>query len=294
MLPKIAVVGNGLVASFCITLLLKDGAFQVYHYENPLSTPSSLVAAGIVHPFNFKVAGWRKYGKENFQRLLNFLQFTNSTSFFHQIGLFFATEDTLLLNDYDAISLQYPEWVQVNAQGIFFPWSGWIDVPDFLKNLYLQFEIYPHYHRVACKYETPLYKEDWILHAGGIESLSQNPHLPLFAKQGNILTIYAPMLELHPIFWKKFYVIPLGYHLFKLGPDGLDSLKQFERLFHTPFQILEQSKGLKPYATTGRAFCLQENATLHLNGVGGRGILEGLRLAHEALHFLQTVCHNIA
>lgn len=291
---KIAVVGRGLTASYCIALLLNHSNFQVFHYFDPLKEPSSSVAAGIVHPFNFKTAAWKKYGKLSFHQFIHFLEETHTSSLFHQTGLFFETDEAILLNDYDALSADAPEWIQVQAKGIFFPLSAWLDVPNFLTQLQQQFKGSPSYNPIPYRFENTLFNETYVIHAGGMDSKLQYKHLPLFAKKGHIFLIHVPELDLKHIYWKQFFVVPIGGNNYKIGPDGEESLQHFKNHFRLPYHILEEQKGIKPYATTGRAFCFREKQILFLNGVGGRGILEGLRIALEALHFLYNAIKTLA
>ncbi len=277
----VGVIGNGMTATFMVCLLLKNG-FKVIQSVNPYEVPHSWASAGIVHPFNFKTASWKKFGYNSFINFLQFLDSWNIKEYFHPVGLKYYSDEHGLWNDWYALSVRFPEFIQIQENYIFFPKSGYLQVKkvwDILNHKFLKFSNYQR----TCYSIIPDKQIPIFIHAGGIESLKDNPKLPIYPKEGQIFKISTPKPIVSTIYWKQFFIIPTANPLeYWIGPNH-ESLDLFHDNFKIDFHILKSLQGVKPYSYTGRAFCLKQNNIIYLNGVGGRGILEGLRIANEAL-----------
>jgi hypothetical protein len=286
---KIGVIGNGLTATFIISLLMKEG-YTLVHYVDPIKVPHSWASAGIVHPFNFKTATWKKFGYDSFLNFLQFLETWNLKPFFHFTGLFYVCQEKNLWNDWFALSNRFPDFIQVKEKGIFFPQSGWLQVKKIWDILNNQFLKHSNYQRICEKVNPKQNKNcDIWIEAGGIDSLKNYPNLPLYPKNGFIHKIFVNVPLVSFIYWKHFFLIPTNNPSeYWVGPEK-ESLQYFEQTFPIEYQILKTISGIKPYSLLGRAFCFKQNNILFLNGVGGRGILEGLRISHEALKILQNI-----
>ena len=284
---KIGVIGNGMTATFMVGLLLKNG-FKVAHYIDPYKVPHSWASAGIVHPFNFKIATWKKFGYKSFFDFLQFLEVWDIKNFFHQKGLFYVCENDGLWNDWSALSERFPDFINIKKNGVFFPKSGWLEVKkawDVLNNKFLKFS---NYQRIC---DPPnLIKEKNIpifVHAGGIDALKDHVHLPIYPKDGKIFKIQVEKPIISFVYWKQFFVTPTNNPLeYWIGPDQ-ESLQNFFDTFQLEFKILKILSGVKPYSLLGRSFCIKQNQYIFLNGVGGRGLLEGIRIANEAIEIIK-------
>lgn len=287
---KIGVIGNGITATFVVGLLLKNG-FKVIQSVNPEKVPHSWASAGIVHPFNFKTASWKKFGYNSYYQLLQFLDTWNLNDFFHVTGLFYACEDKGLWNDWGALSERFPDFIQPKNQGIFFPKSGWIQVKKVWDVLNHQFLKFANYQRICSPiYENP--EITYFIQAGGIDSLKNYPDLPIYPMESQIFKIKVGSPIVPYIYWKQFFLTPtLNPTEYWVGPN-LEALEIFEKIFSLEYQIIKTLKGIKPYSLTGRAFCLQQKNYIYLNGVGGRGLLEGIRISNEAIEILKKVFLN--
>lgn len=283
---KIGVIGNGMTATFVVGLLIKNG-YEVIQSVNPIGPPPhSWSSAGIVHPFNFKTASWKKWGYNSYFSLLEFLNEWEVKDYFHRTGLFYVCENNSLWNDWYALSERFPDFIQPKEKGVFFPKSGWLEVKkvwDILNHQYLKFS---QYQRV-CQ---PIYNAnniDFFIHAGGIDALKDSPDLPIYPSQSQIYKVRVSKPLVQYIFWKQFFLTPTLNPLeYWVGPNS-EALTIFENTFTRNYEIIKTLKGIKPYSLTGRAFCIQQDRYIYLNGVGGRGLLEGVRIANEALDIIK-------
>lgn len=276
-----------MTATFVVSLLLKEG-FEVIQAVNPSAVPHSWASAGIVHPFNFKTASWKKFGYDSYFNLIEFLQNHRLTHLFHKTGLFYVCEEEGLWNDWSALSERFPNFIQPNQKGIFFPQSGWLQVKkiwDILNHQFLQFS---NYQRV-CFPINEKSEISFFIHAGGIDTLKDQPDLPIYPMESQIFKIQLEKTLVPYIYWKQFFLTPTLNPLeYWVGPNQ-DALEKFDKVFQKKYRIIKTLKGIKPYSLTGRAFCLKQNNYLYLNGVGGRGLLEGIRISYEALKILKNL-----
>ncbi|GIV43025.1 MAG: hypothetical protein KatS3mg035_0148 [Bacteroidia bacterium] len=283
---KVGVIGNGMTATLVVGLLLKND-FEVFHVVNPLAVPHSWASAGIVHPFNFKTASWKKWGFNSYYELMQFLEDWGLKNYFHPTGLFYACEEKGLWNDWYALSERFPEFIEPKEKGIFFPKSGWLQVKKVWDILNHHFLKSPNYQRFLGAVDTKK-TIDFFIHAGGIDALKDQPDLPIYPIESQIFKIKLKNNLVPYIFWKQFFLTPTLHPLeYWVGPN-YEALETFEKIFQQEYQIIKTLKGIKPYSLTGRAFCLKQNNYLYLNGVGGRGLLEGIRISHDALRFLKN------
>ncbi len=288
---KIGVIGNGMTATFIVGLLLKNG-FDVIQAVNPSAVPHSWFSAGIVHPFNFKTASWKKFGFNSYYELLQFLENWGLKDYFHNTGLFYACEEQGLWNDWSVLSERFPDYIQPKDNGIFFPKSGWLQVKkvwDILNHKFLKFS---NYQRV-CSSINDNSEISFFIHAGGIDALKDQSNLPIYPTESQIFKIQLKKTLAPHIFWKQFFLTPTLNPLeYWVGPNQ-EALEIFDKTFQEEYKIVKTLKGIKPFSLTGRAFCLKQKNYLYLNGVGGRGLLEGIRISHEALKILQKSTLNL-
>ena len=135
----------------------------------------------------------------------------------------------------------------------------------------------------------------------------QNPffnYLPLNEAKGETLTIHAPALNVDFLIKSTIFVLPMGNDLYKVGAtfnwtdktsdatqEGRDELvEKLEKVIHTPYEIIDQSAGIRPTVSGRRPL-----VGIHpkypklavLNGLGTRGVMIGPSVAKELYNFLE-------
>tara|TARA_R110001632_G_scaffold179993_3_gene299978 strand:+ start:12456 stop:13508 length:1053 start_codon:yes stop_codon:yes gene_type:complete len=137
--------------------------------------------------------------------------------------------------------------------------------------------------------------------------IKQNPffnYLPLNEAKGETLTIHAPALNVDFLIKSTIFVLPMGNDLYKVGAtfnwtdktsdatqEGRDELvEKLEKVIHTPYEIIDQSAGIRPTVSGRRPL-----VGIHpkypklavLNGLGTRGVMIGPSVAKELYNFLE-------
>lgn len=137
--------------------------------------------------------------------------------------------------------------------------------------------------------------------------IKQNPffsHLPLVPAKGELLTIYAPDLNLQYVLKSAVFLIPLGNHLYIVGAtyewkdlthhvsnaakDEL--LTKLRKLINCPFEVVNQVAGIRPTVKDRRPLVGQHpehNNIYVLNGLGTRGVMIGPYVAEQLYNFIE-------
>ncbi len=181
-----------MTATFMVSLLLKK-QFHVIQSVNPYQVPHSWASAGIVHPFNFKNASWKKFGFDSYKHFLSLLDTWNLKDYFHPIGLNYFSDDKKLWNDWNALSERFPDFIQVQENSIFFPKSGYLQVKKVWDILNCRFLKFSNYQRTCSS----IYNHSdisYFIHAGGIDAIKDNPNLPIYPKEGQIFKLKQPFI----------------------------------------------------------------------------------------------------
>ncbi|MBS9767329.1 MAG: FAD-binding oxidoreductase [Flavobacteriaceae bacterium] len=129
--------------------------------------------------------------------------------------------------------------------------------------------------------------------------------LPLDGAKGELLTIYAPETTITSLVKSSVFILPLGNHYYKIGAtfhwtdksntpteDAKNQLiKKLETFFKEPYEIVEQSAGIRPTVKDRRPFVgthhTHKNIAI-LNGLGTRGVMLAPNLANELYEHLEN------
>lgn len=137
--------------------------------------------------------------------------------------------------------------------------------------------------------------------------IKQNPffnHLPLVPAKGELLTIYAPDLDIHYVLKSAIFLIPLGNHLYIVGAtyewkdltnEISDSAKnelltKLKKLINCPFEVVNQVAGIRPTVKDRRPLVGQhtEHKNVYvLNGLGTRGVMIGPYVAEQLYNSIE-------
>ncbi|WP_100615184.1 NAD(P)/FAD-dependent oxidoreductase [Confluentibacter citreus] len=138
-------------------------------------------------------------------------------------------------------------------------------------------------------------------------SVKQNPffnHLPLVPAKGELLTIYAPDLNIDYVLKSAIFLIPLGNHLYIVGAtyewkdlthqitdvaknELLDKLK---KLINCSFEVVNQVAGIRPTVKDRRPLVgphPNHKNIYVLNGLGTRGVMIGPYVAKQLFNFIE-------
>ena len=123
--------------------------------------------------------------------------------------------------------------------------------------------------------------------------IKANPYfkdLPLEEVKGELITIFAPEINIDFLLKSALFLIPLGNHHYKVGAtfnhddktaapteEGkLELIKKLEKVINVPYKIVSQSAGIRPATHDRRPFlgvhAKHKNLAL-LNGLGTRGVM---------------------
>jgi glycine oxidase len=326
------IVGLGLAGLAFSRELEKQGKTFIVYEDN--SQHSSLVAGGMYNPIilkrftpvwdvenQLKVAlpfykeledllGSRYDYKVSIYRLFTSIEEQNN---------WFATCDHPFLSEY-----MIPKVIKENYKGIESPFgygkvigTGRIDTKKLLNDYrnYLQendnilnerFD----YEAIEFKGENVLYKRcsaSKIVFCEGY-GIKQNPYfndLPMQEAKGELITIYAPELDIDFVLKSSVSIMPLGEHKFKVGAtfnwkdktntpteEGKNELlSKLESLISVPFKVIEHVAGIRPTVKDRRPLVgihheRPELATL--NGLGTRGVMIAPVAAKELYDCLEN------
>lgn len=137
--------------------------------------------------------------------------------------------------------------------------------------------------------------------------IKKNPffkYLPLNEAKGELLTIYAPELNINFLLKSTLFVLPLGGNLYKVGAtfnwtdktlnpskEGKEELvEKLKKVINVPYTIISQSAGIRP-TVSGRRPLVGVHPKLHklivLNGLGTRGVMIAPTIAKNLFNHLE-------
>ena len=136
------------------------------------------------------------------------------------------------------------------------------------------------------------FEADKVIFAEGF-GLKQNPffnHLPLQGSKGELLTIYAPELDLQPVLKSTVFIIPLGNHRYRVGAtydnhrlNNLPTeearaylLERLRKFLKVDFEVEAHVAGVRPSVSDRKPLVGRhpQHAQLAvLNGFGSRGVM---------------------
>lgn len=138
--------------------------------------------------------------------------------------------------------------------------------------------------------------------------VKQNPffnHLPLNEAKGELITIYAPDLNIDFLLKSTLFVLPLGNHHYKVGAtfnwkdktsnpseEGKNELiEKLQKVLNIPYKIVEQSAGIRPTVKDRRPLVgvhPKHPQLAVLNGLGTRGVMIAPTVAKQLFHHLEN------
>ena len=137
--------------------------------------------------------------------------------------------------------------------------------------------------------------------------VKQNPyfnHLPLEEVKGEIITIYAPNLNIDFLLKSTLFVLPLGNHRYKVGAtfnhknktsipsiEGKEELvEKLKKVITVPYKITDQSAGVRPAVKDRRPMAgvhHKHKQLSVLNGLGTRGVMIAPTLAENLFKHIE-------
>ena len=138
--------------------------------------------------------------------------------------------------------------------------------------------------------------------------IHKNPYfkqLPLEGTKGELITIYAPQLQLTPILKSSIFVIPMEGDHYLVGStyEWTDKtniptseaksqlLEKLERLVPCDFEVVNQRAGIRPTVSDRRPLVGRHpnhQKMYVLNGLGTRGVLIAPAMAEALYAFIET------
>ena len=165
------------------------------------------------------------------------------------------------------------------------------------------------YDKIELKENTIRYKAleaNRIVFCEGF-GIKKNPYfnyLPLNEAKGELITIYAPELEIDFLLKSTLFVLPLGNHLYKVGAtfnwtdktsnpseEGKKELiDKLAKVINIPYKIIDQTAGIRPTVAGRRPLVgvhpKYKNLAV-LNGLGTRGVMIGPTVARALYNYLE-------
>jgi glycine/D-amino acid oxidase-like deaminating enzyme len=137
--------------------------------------------------------------------------------------------------------------------------------------------------------------------------LEHNPffnYLPLKESKGELLTIYAPDLNIDYIIKSSVFVLPLGNHLYHIGAtynwkdktnattkEGREELlNKLKTFLNCTFEVVNQVAGIRPTVKDRRPLVGKhpEHENMYiLNGLGTRGVMIGPYVAKQLFNYIE-------
>lgn len=138
--------------------------------------------------------------------------------------------------------------------------------------------------------------------------LKQNPffnELPLNGTKGELLTIYAPDLNIDFVLKSSVFLIPLGNHIYRVGStyeweDKTNTITQKGReellnklktVLNCDFDIIDQVAGIRPTVIDRRPLVGQHKTHKNmfvLNGLGTRGVMIAPYVAKQLFNCIEN------
>ena len=137
--------------------------------------------------------------------------------------------------------------------------------------------------------------------------IKQNPffnHLPLNEAKGELITIYAPNLNINFLLKSTVFVLPIGNHHYKVGAtfnwkdktsnpseEGKQELiEKLAKVITVPYTIINQTAGIRPTVKDRRPMVgvhQKHKQLVVLNGLGTRGVMIAPTVAKNLFNHLE-------
>lgn len=326
------IVGLGLAGiSFCEQLRMHNKTFVVF---DDSSQKSSVVAGGLYNPVVLKrfTSVWKSdeqlhLALQHYRNLENLLKVTldykipvyrKFASVEEQNNWFIAADkpklnkylsNTIIPNKNKAIKADYGFGEVLH--------TGRIDVNKLVKS----YKTFLDYHNALIKEsfnydalnnekQPSTYKNISAKHIVFSEGfgVTKNPfftNLPLRPTKGEVLTIYAPELQIDFVLKGPVFLIPIGndlytvgatYELHDLNHDTTNKAKTkllegLESMMSCSFKIINQVAGIRPTVSDRRPLVGRHNHYENmylLNGLGTRGVMIGPYVAKQLFEYIEN------
>ena len=183
------------------------------------------------------------------------------------------------------------------------------DYKDYLRKQSLIKKERFHYSSLKIKTNKLEYKNitaSKIIFCEGF-GIQQNPffnYLPMNEAKGELLTIYAPKLNIDFMIKSSVFVLPIGNHHYKVGAtfnwkdktlnpseEGKQELAdKLSKVINVPYEIVAQSAGIRPTVRDRRPLIGRhpnhKNMAI-LNGLGTRGVMIAPWAAKQLFNYLE-------
>lgn len=176
-------------------------------------------------------------------------------------------------------------------------------------NNLIRFEKFEHL-QLNLSSETILYKDLECTNVVFCEGfgVKKNPFfndLPLEEAKGELITIHAPKLDIDFLLKSTLFLIPLGNNKYKVGAtfnhtdkssapteSGKSELiEKLKKVIDVPYQILEQSAGIRPTTNDRKPFVgvhREYSKLAILNGLGTRGVMVAPTMAKNLFNLIEN------
>lgn len=326
------VVGIGIAGiSFCEQLKANNKTFVVF---DNASQQSSTVAGGLYNPVVLKrfTSVWKSEEQleialplyANLERKLSIkldykIPVYRRFASLEEQNDWFAASDKPLLSKYLSTNIIRNENKAIEAPFGFGEVleTGRIDVKNMLeayklklKNSKLLIESVFNYNELIIESTNIKYHNivaTNIVFAEGF-GIKENPffkQLPLNPAKGELITIYAPDLNIDYVLKAGIFLIPLGEDLYTVGATYQwkdlsnnvtneakeELLVKLKKLINTSFKVVNQVAGVRPTVKDRRPL-VGQHATYKnmyvLNGLGTRGVMIGPYVANQLYNFIEN------
>ena len=326
------VVGIGIAGiSFCEQLKANNKTFVVF---DNASQQSSTVAGGLYNPVVLKrfTSVWKSEEQleialplyANLERKLSIkldykIPVYRRFASLEEQNDWFAASDKPLLSKYLSTNIIRNENKAIEAPFGFGEVleTGRIDVKNMLeayklklKNSKLLIESVFNYNELILESTNIKYHNivaTNIVFAEGF-GIKENPffkQLPLNPAKGELITIYAPDLNIDYVLKAGIFLIPLGEDLYTVGATYQwkdlsnnvtneakeELLVKLKKLINTSFKVVNQVAGVRPTVKDRRPL-VGQHATYKnmyvLNGLGTRGVMIGPYVANQLYNFIEN------
>ncbi|MFQ3306050.1 MAG: glycine oxidase [Polaribacter sp.] len=180
---------------------------------------------------------------------------------------------------------------------------------DFLRNKNLiRFEKFEHL-KLKPSIDSVRYKEiecKQVVFCEGF-GVKENPFfkdLPLEEAKGELITIYAPELNIDFLLKSALFLIPLGANKYKVGATfnhvdktsvptekgKLELVEKLKKVICVPYEIIDQTAGIRPTTNDRRPFVgkhKEYERLAVLNGLGTRGVMLAPTMARSLFNYIE-------
>jgi glycine/D-amino acid oxidase-like deaminating enzyme len=326
------IVGFGLAGMSFVNILEENNhSFLVFEDD---SQTSSHVAGGVYNPVVLKrfTPVWQGHeqlqlAKPFYKKLEGKLKGTYNYTFdTHRVfksveeqNNWFAATDKPLLSHYMSTKLDKKSYDGVDTpfgSGVLKN-TGRIDVKtllsDYKKRLIADskiiFESFDYsgleFFDGGIKYKNITTKKVIFCEGYGLHKNPYFKHLPMNEAKGELITIYAPDLDVDFLVKAAVFVLPIGDNHYKVGAtfnwkdktsepseEGkVELVKKLETFITVPYKIVEQTAGIRPTVKDRRPLVgiHPEHPQLAvLNGLGTRGVMIAPKVSKELYNHIEN------